>query len=529
MDTAYSYIRFSSDKQEQGDSIRRQTKAARDYAAAHGLILDTQTYQEFKGISAFTGENKANGKLGLFVEAAEKGLIPKGSRLIVESLDRLSREAVDLAMSQFLRITAAGIIIVTLGDHPKEYSTASIRANWTELILTLAQMERAHDESATKSKRVSEAWENKRNTDKIMTRMVPAWLSTDDYVHWEIDPEKAAVVQRIFAMAHDEGLGTPTIARRLNADGVPTFKKPTKKELEAIARGEELLEPEWSHGTVAHVLNNKAVIGILHTEKVYREDYYPPIIKKEVFESMGMLFKQRHFAPGARGQGGIVNLFSGRSYCGICGKRMKTVSQHEHNVYLHCERAYQGSKDCKATRVAYHAFEEDILKHLIIAQHRLVFKLREEVAHDPREILRRQLEVLEGDIETALDRLLSTKSEALSRRLEKLEADKVVLLDQIKNAVVIPKATNVLNDLVTTYKRFVELQKTDKDSEEYKALRKRLQTGLRGAVKKIEFHHKPGSDGVEHYRVTFLSGTERERTYRRPPKGFQPGNIKGKR
>ena len=41
MTKAYSYLRFSTPEQQRGDSFRRQTSLAADYAAQHGLELDT--------------------------------------------------------------------------------------------------------------------------------------------------------------------------------------------------------------------------------------------------------------------------------------------------------------------------------------------------------------------------------------------------------------------------------------------------------------------------------------------------------
>ncbi|ENY2727111.1 recombinase family protein [Salmonella enterica] len=49
---AYSYIRFSSKKREQGDSIKRQTELAEQYAHANNLILSDKSFQDL-GISAF--------------------------------------------------------------------------------------------------------------------------------------------------------------------------------------------------------------------------------------------------------------------------------------------------------------------------------------------------------------------------------------------------------------------------------------------------------------------------------------------
>ncbi|ELO1813420.1 recombinase family protein, partial [Vibrio fluvialis] len=39
MPTAYSYIRFSSEKQKLGQSLQRQTERAKEYAQANGLTL----------------------------------------------------------------------------------------------------------------------------------------------------------------------------------------------------------------------------------------------------------------------------------------------------------------------------------------------------------------------------------------------------------------------------------------------------------------------------------------------------------
>lgn len=90
---AYSYIRFSSKKQEQGDSVRRQTELAEQYAHANSLILSDKNFQDL-GISAFKEGNRPS--LGDMLEAIEKGQIEQGSTIIIESLDRLSRRGIDV-------------------------------------------------------------------------------------------------------------------------------------------------------------------------------------------------------------------------------------------------------------------------------------------------------------------------------------------------------------------------------------------------------------------------------------------------
>src|SRR5262245_40430361 len=93
-DIAYSYIRFSSRKQEAGDSIRRQQTAARAWARRNGIPLDT-TLRIDKGISAFHGKNAdlSGGKnadlggLAEFLRLVQEGTVNPGSYLVVENLD----------------------------------------------------------------------------------------------------------------------------------------------------------------------------------------------------------------------------------------------------------------------------------------------------------------------------------------------------------------------------------------------------------------------------------------------------------
>jgi DNA invertase Pin-like site-specific DNA recombinase len=93
MPIAYSYVRFSSEGQRGGNSVERQTKAAREWAEKNGYALSTDTFEDL-GVSAFRGGNAAEGRLGEFLEAARSGAIPKGSVLVVENLDRISRDKI---------------------------------------------------------------------------------------------------------------------------------------------------------------------------------------------------------------------------------------------------------------------------------------------------------------------------------------------------------------------------------------------------------------------------------------------------
>ena len=160
MARAYSYTRFSTLIQESGDSLRRQTERSLAWCKSHGHILDDSLRLHDKGVSAWTGDNRTSGKLGAFLAECKAGRVPKGSILIVESLDRLSRQGVRIALKLFLDILDYGVSIVTLQP---EYTFDADNVDEMSLIIAIVVMGRSHEESDMKSYRGREAWEHKRS------------------------------------------------------------------------------------------------------------------------------------------------------------------------------------------------------------------------------------------------------------------------------------------------------------------------------------------------------------------------------
>lgn len=219
---AYSYIRFSTPEQQTGDSFRRQYELSLAYAELHGLILDERlTYRDL-GVSAFDKSNVRDGQLGAFLKAIESGAVPIGSYLLVESLDRISRAKITDALEIFMAIINRGVILVTLADG-MEYSKDKINKQFTDIIISIAIMSRAHEESLMKSKRIKEAWRSKRaNLDtKKLTSLAPGWLEiSEDRSRYIPVPHKVQLVQDIFDWTRN-GMGSASVAKRLSkAEGV---------------------------------------------------------------------------------------------------------------------------------------------------------------------------------------------------------------------------------------------------------------------------------------------------------------------
>src|ERR1700712_1076680 len=124
----------------------------------------------------------------------------------------------------------------------------------------------------------------------------PGWLKlSDDRTSFILTPDRAEVVRGIFDDSI-AGLGSYTIAKRLNAKKVPPFGTSGR----------------WDPSTVDNMLRSRATIGE-HQPKQYRKrkafptgnpvrDYYPAVIEESIFEA-AQVARQKNLAS-SRGRKG---------------------------------------------------------------------------------------------------------------------------------------------------------------------------------------------------------------------------------
>lgn len=307
---AYSYLRMSTVEQIKGDSLRRQLERTRKYAKEHGLVLD-ESLQDL-GVSAFRGKNKEKGALSRFLAMVQSGQIERGSRLIVENLDRLSREPVRKAIRPFLDIIDAGVFVVTLIDGQEYDADRLDREPWA-LMGSMMVMIRANEESQAKSDRVGSSWRNKKKNasgDDIITTSGPNWCRPVDSPggkrRWEVIPEKGDQVRAIFRMVA-EGMGMfsvsratgwnkTSISRMVRSDMVMGFYQPTRTPL----------------GGGDRIPDGDPVPG-----------YYPAVVDRDLVERARAAMDTRRNR-GARGRKGkyYSNVFPGLLKC-RCGRPMR--------------------------------------------------------------------------------------------------------------------------------------------------------------------------------------------------------------
>ncbi|MEO8059447.1 MAG: recombinase family protein [Burkholderiales bacterium] len=477
MTTAFSYIRFSSEKQQLGDSLRRQLKLAEEYAGAHNLVLDSHSYRDL-GVSAFKGKNFIEGKLGTFLQAVDDGIVPKNAYLLVESLDRLSRAQVDVALELFLSIIRRGITIITLMDG-QTYSSERIKQDkGMSLIISLTYMMRAHEESATKSTRVKAAWDNNRKDwrpgSPLISRRGPAWLkASPDGTLWIEVPAKVLTVRRIYRMAGEEGLGQVNIVRKLNDPANPT---PVMEDAK-----------QWTQGVIGALLRNPAVMGRFTQKRggtQVIENYFPAIVPRDQWLAVQDAIKDRRSTGGTKGEN-VNNLFSGMSFCFYCGGRTRFVPTSKGHAYIHCLKAYSNA-GCSARPFPYKVAETAILDRLINKQHRDTRGRLFKNAPDESAVMKGSIEQLKKQQAQLIKLAMAAPDvSAVAVELNKVQGEIDELERALKDTSKVPITEAEIKESEDLFKHHQEL--LSQGGAELNELRRRMQVSLRRQLQRVEF------------------------------------------
>jgi DNA invertase Pin-like site-specific DNA recombinase len=366
--TCYSYRRFSSREQADGASLDRQRDAALEFVERNqhrGYVLAENHCFTDSATSGYTGENlKEGAALFAFLNAVETGQVKPGSILLVENVDRLSRQEPLKQQQLISRLIHAGITIITLSDGA-EYSQEKINAQPYLLFTLLGQMIRAHSESALKSSRVRDAVRRAKQGNQPFTKKCPAWLrvvEADGRKRFEEIKERVAVVQQIFADAA-AGLGKCAIAKKLNESGVASWGT-GKLDLKGKATG-------WHESYIQKILTSRAVLGEYQPHKLIAKNkrapdgpvkpsFFPPIISEELFFAVqAQRSRNAHFR--GRKASRIGNLFSGLVRCAYCGGALHFRDHGSRWIYLICYNQKRRLVDCPSVPWPYRNFETSFL------------------------------------------------------------------------------------------------------------------------------------------------------------------------
>jgi len=358
---AFSYLRMSTKEQLLGDSLRRQQEKSKKFAAEKGLrLLEDGDLQDI-GLSGYTGANRERGAFGIFVDKVEKGEIPEKSWLLVESVDRLSRQAITQAIPVFLNLLNKGIIIATMIDGQVfDSNSDTMQLMWSFNLMALA-----HQESKQKADRISQSWSAKRKRILVekLTGNCPSWLTLDaeSRASFHVNEQKAEIVRNVFRLAAS-GYGSYALVKHLNEGAVPTLtgrKFWAKSSLEKLLKSRAVLGEFQPHKKPRNT-NERVPEGVPHS------DYFPPIVELDLFNQVQIQRMERRVSGAGRRGFNVANVFTGKATCENCGAPMHLIdkgSGPKGGKYLRCSGAIKSS-GCNEPSWSYSKFEKSFFYFL---------------------------------------------------------------------------------------------------------------------------------------------------------------------
>lgn len=421
MPLAYSYIRFSTPRQADGESLARQTRGTTEWCAANGYDL-VRSYEDL-GVSARRGKNSTEGALSQYLAAVRGGRVPVGSALVIEQLDRLSRDAVRRATMLVLEIMDLGIDIVTVGDG-RVYRHD--QCEMIDIVMVVVQLSAAHAANEHRIKRVQDAMDRRREraiAGEIMSGRCPGWLTWDKTAGVFVPiPERADVVRQIFNDFLGGEKSTADMCVDLNKAKIGTMRGTERRKRPT----------RWTRESIKYLLRSPAVIGrytpggSVGRPGETRDGYYPAIVDLDVWSRVQTILDSRK-ATRVRDPKAHPNLLVGLCLCSICGNKMQHFSANGRQPCLHCDEpgCSRATLDHRSTEMAVLALLRDQITEQDLS-----------TGSGERDGLRSRISEIERerrDLETQIDHTLAVSSHGglspvrTAERVKRLE-DRITVL-----------------------------------------------------------------------------------------------------
>ena len=450
-----SYLRVSTTAQDKKDKsgFDRQVQLREEWIA-RPQNKDCYLDQEIR----HTGSGAKAGRFDEIIRKLEDGTYEKGTILLVESMDRFSRENIDDAIFTFIRFIRAGGVFAfcDLNDGERINSLGASNVNIYQIISAMeiarGYWKRRQKWKVGSLKNQQRDLENgylgkftRRGKDQII-KDYPYWLSFNpDLIPpkgfsggwWDIDEKRSEEIREVFKLM-------PTMGIRRTANFMAKKGMMNAKQTKLVNKGD-----------IERIVKNKGVLGLRVESHVRKQTKtgkefpcYPAIITQTEWD-LAQLGKSNRNASGENNRNGTkhINLFEGRLFCASCGSRIGVKLSQEIGekkyIYMRCNGKDHGHK-CNSVGKA--PYEED--KLLDRFQNFHWDKYFEDKKHDQQRINKRKaLQEFEGEL-----RVVETKISNIEK----------TILDSIE--------TNTEVDLTFLLKRKKDLE-DEKESANFKVIR----------------------------------------------------------
>jgi DNA invertase Pin-like site-specific DNA recombinase len=422
-----SLRRFSSEKQSGNTSLTRQQELAQAIADRNGWTLREDWGITQEAVSAYKKHNFP--ALLALIDDVKKGVIPPGTVVVVEKIDRLTRASLDEGREMLRLMLLADI---ELCDSEGYHYTKADLNDIVKLLTMCLRITAANEYSANISIRVKKANQIRAsriakgevlltNQEGFGRKDVPAWIVCNGK-GFELN-ERAEIFGSIFA-DYLNNVGSGMIARNLNKNGVKSIR----------GKG------AWSQSIVYRILSDRRTIGEIKANGQTVKGYYPSLITEETFLTVqAKLQDNRGKRPvGNKSTGQVTNLFGGIGYC-TCGEKIKVVNGHG-GKFITCYGKINGTKDCKAPMTKYLPFEQAALTILKLNPSQLL-------TDDNGEGMNAQVQILNGrkaETQKEIDHITGLGMN-LTKALVARQAELENQVEEINNQLALESAKTVAN------------------------------------------------------------------------------------
>ena len=428
--TAFLYVRLSRDDNLEGDSysIINQKKLLSQEAKNKGYT-NLVTFSD-DGISGVTMNRPGFNEM---IQALENGY---AAAVFVKDMSRLGRNYIEVGRLTEDFFPDNDIRLVAISDNIDSQEGDSdltpIRNLFNEF----------YARDISKKRRLSN--KIRGMSGEPLGRPPYGYTNAqDDSKRWEVDPEAAAVVRRVYEMTL-QGYGTGQIAIALTKDYIltPTFYLRSKGIRRPSKAKPDQPPHQWNTSSVWKILTTQEYCGDVINFKTYSKSYKnkkqlenPPenwavfqgvheaIIEREVWEQIQKKLKRPHRKRPTEKK--APNMFSGLLICADCGGNLNYhFNQKNPSIeYFNCSNNNTYHKTCPTT----HYIRVDFLEQVVLAELRRLsqFVVRFEDTFKQAVIEHsEQVAVSErSDMENKLRKMLARDKE-LDRLFEQLYKDR---------------------------------------------------------------------------------------------------------
>ena len=356
---AWAYVRWSSRRQEKGDSLERQTRALEHFQQQFPEVEIVETFKD-AGVSAFHGLNSSAGQLRHILDHIDNGTITAGDFLLVESIDRLSRQRSPDTVQLLTGIIKKGVNIFTTIDR-QLYSYRDEKDDLSRAIMFTVIAQRAYDESKTKSERAKSAHAKKAmeaEKGAVYSSFIPFGLRVIDG-RYEVVTEEAKELKRLFELLKNVGLKQTVI----QMNKTKTINNWT------VAKIEQLLKKE-------HVIGKLLIEKVDYSSGVRRKvksqiisNHYPKTVDEALFFACKEAMTARATLKRGRVKGEFNNLFQHVLKCEVCGENLyfgqvpnRNKTKNKHVRYYYCKQKLV--HNCSSNHIAWEIFFYEFLDFL---------------------------------------------------------------------------------------------------------------------------------------------------------------------